>query len=463
MLHQDSTRATASPARQNAVIAALAFAGMGASFLQTLLIPLQNHLPRLLDASAASTAWVITITLLVSAVMTPIAGKLGDMYGKKRVACWLLVAMVAGSVICALSAGLTGLIIGRGLQGMGMGVIPLGIALLRDILARERLGSAISLVSATLGVGGAVGLPISAYVTQHFEWHLLFWITTANGLLALALLIWIVPKDSRGSGGSVDVIGALGLAVALGGLLLGVSQGNNWGWTSPAILSCFGVGIVASLLWVLYELRIANPIVDLRVTVLPPVLMTNLASVAMGFALFSSSIAFPQLLQLPVAAGGFAVPLFQAALMLMPAGIAMLLVSPFAGKAQAKWGPRPLLVAGAMILTFAYGLCLVVQLSPWGISMMNLFLGIGVGLGYAAMPALVMRAVPPTQTASANGVNTLMRAFGTTVAAAVIGAILAAADQNDMLGAFKIVFLLGVIASAGCAVLACLIPVHKDR
>ena len=457
-----TTRAAVSPARQNAVIAALAFAGMGSSFLQTLLIPLQSHLPRLLDSTPSSTAWVITITLLVSAVMTPIAGKLGDMYGKRRVACTLLGAMVIGSIVCALSTGLGGLVIGRGLQGMGSGVIPLGIALLRDVLSREKLGGAISLVSATLGVGGAIGLPISAYVTEHYEWHLLFWITTCSGLLALALLLWVVPKDQPGTGGSVDVIGALGLAVALAGLLLGVSQGNSWGWTSPAILTCFGVGIVAFVLWVLYELRIANPIVDLRVTVLPPVLMTNLASVAMGFALFSSSIAFPQLLQLPTEIGGFGVPLFYAALMLMPSGVAMLIVSPMAGKAQAKWGPRPLLVAGALILTVAYGLCFALQLKPWEISLMNLLLGIGVGLGYAAMPALVMRAVPLTQTASANGVNTLMRAFGTTVAAAVVGAILAGADHSDMLGAFRIVFLLGIFASATCAVLAFLIPVRKD-
>ena len=455
------SRAALSPARQNAVIAALAFAGMGTSFLQTLLIPLQSHLPRLLDAPATSTAWVITITLLVSAVMTPISGKLGDMFGKKRVACIMLVLLIAGSVICALSHGLWGLVVGRGLQGMGAGVIPLGIALLRDVLAREKLGSAISLVSATLGVGGALGLPISAYVTENFEWHMLFWLATANGILALVLISLIVPKDRAGSGGSVDVVGAFGLAVALAGVLLGISQGNNWGWTSPAILASFAVGLIAFVGWTLYELRISNPIVDLRVSVLPPVLMTNLASVAMGFALFSSSIAFPQLLQAPVEIGGHGVDLFHAALMLMPAGLAMLVMSPIAGRAQAKFGPRPLLVAGAMILTIAYGTCFMIDLAAWQISCMNLLLGIGVGLGYAAMPALVMRAVPQNQTASANGVNTFMRSFGTTVAAAMVGAILAGADHSDMGSAFKVVFLLGVIASALCAALAFLIPTRK--
>ena len=161
---QDRSRLTHVP-RPGLVIAVLAFAGMGASFMQTILLPIQSELPLLLDESRDVTAWAVTVTLLVAAICTPISGRLGDMYGKKTVALVLLGLLVLGSVVAALSPSVAFLITGRGLQGMGMGVIPLGISILRDVLHRERLGSGIAMVSATLGVGGALGLPISAFVS----------------------------------------------------------------------------------------------------------------------------------------------------------------------------------------------------------------------------------------------------------------------------------------------------------
>ncbi|GAA2246908.1 MFS transporter [Herbiconiux moechotypicola] len=444
--------------RQNLVVAVLAFAGMGASFMQTILIPIQSQLPRLLGAEPSSTAWVITVTLLASAVAVPIAGKLGDMFGKRTVALVLLGVLVAGSLVCALSPGLVTLIVGRALQGMGMGVIPLGISLLRDVVDTRRLGTSIALVSATLGVGGAIGLPISALVTENGDWHLLFVLATAVSLVAFVLVFLVVPATGVRTGGRVDLLGAAGLAVGLVGLLLAVSQGNVWGWGSPATLGCLAGGVVVLLAWGWYELRTRNPLVDLRVSARPAVLTTNLASVAMGFALFSSSIAFPQLLELPVAVGGLGLDLLSASLLLMPSGLAMLAMSPVAGRIERAVGPKPLLVAGAAVITIAYLVCVFVPLQAWTILVVNVVIGIGIGLGYAAMPALIMGAVPRSETGAANGLNTLMRAFGTTVASAVVGAILAASAGADVTGAFGLVFVLGLVAAVICAVIALLIP-----
>lgn len=186
-----------SSTRQNLVIAVLAFAGMGASFMQTILIPIQSELPRLLNADPAETAWVITVTLLASAVAVPIAGKLGDMYGKRTITLVLLAILVLGSVVCAFSPGLWLILVGRALQGMGMGVIPLGISLLRDVVDPAKLGTAIALVSATLGVGGAVGLPVSALVVQNADWHMLFWFAAIVSAIAFLLVLIIavcIPK-----------------------------------------------------------------------------------------------------------------------------------------------------------------------------------------------------------------------------------------------------------------------------
>ncbi|MHA6692927.1 MFS transporter [Devosia sp. A449] len=452
-----------SNARQNLIVGALAFAGMGGSFMQTILIPIQGELPRLLDAPAGDTAWVITSTLLAGSVCTPIAGKLGDMFGKRKIALILMALIVLGCMICLFSTGLPMLIVGRTLQGVGMGVIPLGISMLRDVVDPRKLGTSIALVSATLGVGGAIGLPLSAYVTQNFDWHMLFVVAGAISTISLVLMATIVPNTTVKAGGRFDLLGAIGLVIGLVGVLLAVSQGNRWGWTSVSTLTSVGVGVLAFAAWAWHELRVNNPLVDLRVSARPAVLLTNLASIAMGFALFSSSIAFPQLLGLPIASGGLGVDLLLASIVLMPSGLAMLAMSPIAGRLSLRVGPRFLLIAGASVIAFAYLLCVVFQLNFWLIALINTIIGVGIGLGYAAMPALIMSAVPRNETGAANGLNALMRSLGTTSAAAIVGAILAGATAGNQTGSFAIVFILGFLAAALCATIGCFIPKSANQ
>lgn len=452
------------PVRTGPVVAVLAFAGMCAAFTQTILIPIQGELPLLLNASSSSTAWVITITLLVAAICTPISGKFGDMYGKRRVALILLGILVLGSVVAALSPSVIMLIVGRGLQGMGMGVIPLGIAILRDTITADRLGTAIALVSATLGVGAALGLPMSAFVTEHFDWHVLFWVAGAFGVTAFVLMATLVPESTLRVGGRVDAIGIIGLAVGLSGVLLAISRGNDWGWTSPRTLGCLVGGIVVLLVWGWLELRSHEPLVDLRVSARGPVLLTNLASIAMGFALFSAQIAFPQLLELPSEIGGVGLPLLQASLVLMPSGLAMLVMSPLAGRLERRWGPKPLLVSGSAIIGAGYVIAVLTDLHVGHILLINILIGIGIGLGYAAMPTLIVRAVPESETGAANGLNTLMRSLGTATAAAVIAAILARSttEVDGVLApsatGFETAFLFGLGAAVLCTVIAAFIP-----
>src|SRR5690606_37494478 len=357
--------------------------------------------------------------------------------------------------------------VGRGLQGMGMGVVPLGISILRDVLHRERLGSGIALVSATLGVGGALGLPISAYVTEHYDWHVVFWVAAGIGLLALGLVARIVPVSTLRTGGRLDVVGVAGLAVGLTGVLLAVSRGNDWGWGSPRTLGLLGGGLAVLLVWGWYELRVAEPLVDLRVTARGTVLFTNLASIAMGFALFASNVVFPQLLELPAPAGGLGLTLMQASLVLMPSGLVMLAMSPVAGRLEHTVGPRPLLVAGAAVIAVSYVIAVGVDLGVWSVRVVNVVVGACIGLRFAAMPALIMRSVPSHETGAANGLNTLMRSLGTTSAAAVVGGVLAAGGAQyqgvpvPSGDAFRTALLLGLLASVVCTVLALFIP--RDR
>lgn len=445
---------------QGAIIVVLAFAGLCSSFMFTLMVPIQSKLPELLDAGREDTAWVVTSTLLAAAVITPISGRLGDMYGKRRIVLVLVAVMVVGSVIAALSAGIVGIIVGRTLQGAIVGVVPLGISIMRDVLHEDRVDSAIAFMSATLGVGGALGLPISALVTERSDWHVLFWMAAGLGTLVFAAVLWIVPVSVLRTAGRFDYVGAAGLAVGLVGILLAVSRGNEWGWGSPVILVLGLGGGVVLLAWGWYELRVAEPLLDLRVAARPAVLLTNIASVAMGFSLFASNVVYPQLLELSAATGvGFGLSLLAASLIVMPSGLVMMLLSPVAGRIARRTGPKLLLLLGAVALIAAYGFTLLFSSEVWHILVANILIGAGIGFGYASMPMLIMRSVPQSETGASNGLNALFRSLGTSAAAAVIGAVLAtyAVDVEGIPVPTAAGFTLSLVLGAGAAVLALIV------
>ncbi len=435
----------------------------------TLVVPIQTRLPELLDASREDTAWVVTVTLLVSAIVTPIAGRLGDMYGKRRVVIALLAALIVGSVIAALSQDIVGIIAGRALQGAAVGVVPLGISILRDLVSQDRVDSGIALISATLGVGGALGMPVSAFVTDVADWHLVFWVAAALGAIVLVLVVLIVPTTTLMTGGRFDYLGAMGLSAGLIGILLTISRGDVWGWASPATIACGAGGLVVLLLWGWYELRAPHPLLDLRVAARRPVLLTNLASVAMGFSLFASNIAYPQMLELPPGSGaGLGLSLVGASLVIAPSGVVMMLLSPLAGRIARTTGPRVLMLAGALALVAAYVFTLVWSSEVWHILIANLLVGVGIGFGFASMPMLIMRAVPPSETGASNGLNALFRSVGPSTAAAVIGAVLAS-HAIDFEGApvptadgFQLAFTIGLLAAITAFAIALFIPSRPD-
>ncbi|MEU3613728.1 MFS transporter [Streptomyces sp. NPDC006872] len=451
--------------RADLVVAVLAFGGIVVSLMQTLVIPIVPELPKLLDAPASDTAWAITATLLAAAVATPVMGRLGDMYGKRRMLLVSLLVLIAGSVTAALSDELTPMIVGRALQGLASGVIPLGISIMRDELPAERLGSATALMSASLGVGGALGLPAAALIADHFDWHMLFWTSAALGAVALVLVPLFVPESKVRTGGRFDLAGALGMATGLICLLLAISKGADWGWGSATTLGLFAAAVVVLLLWGLFELRVEEPLVDLRTTARRQVLVTDLASMAFGFSMFAMSLVLPQLLQLPEATGyGLGKSLLTAGLVMAPTGLVMMATAPLSARVSKARGPKVTLMLGAVVVAAGYGLNIVLMDEVWQLVLVSCVIGAGVGFAYGAMPALIMAAVDPAETAAANSLNTLMRSIGTSTASAVAGVILAqmttafgtAALPSE--NGFKVVMAVGSGAAVLALVVAAFIP-----
>lgn len=447
------------------VTATLAFAGVVVAAVQTLIVPVLPQLPMLLHTSRSNAAWVVTVTLLTGAVATPVLGRLGDMSGKRRSLLLALLLLVVGAVISGCSSALPGMMVGRALQGFSIGAIPLGISIMRDELPPERLSSAVGLMSSSLGIGGALALPAAALVAEHLDWHTLFFVAAGMGAVSVAAVLLVVPESAVRAPGRFDVRGAIGLSAGLVCLLLVISKGGDWGWTSAGTLGFAVSAVVVLGLWGVLEWRTAEPLVDLRTTVRRQVLLTNVASIMAGFALYATQLVPPQLLQLPRATGyGLGQSMVVAGLCVAPAGLLMMAVSPVGARIIRSRGPKASLMCGIVVLGVAYAAGLALLGAAWQIALFSAAAGVGIGLAYAAMPALIIDSVPASETGAANGLNTLMRSIGTSSSSAVVGMVVAhmttrfGATSVPSMAGFRTTFLLGCGACLLSLVVVAFIP-----
>ncbi|MRJ78285.1 MFS transporter [Aeromicrobium sp. SMF47] len=446
----------------------LVFVGLGAlvvALSQSLLIPVLSILPAQLDTSAGNVNWLLTSTLLAAAVSVPIMGRLGDMFGKRRLLLVAVGALVVGSLLTAVTDNIGLLIAGRAIQGCAAAAIPLGISLLAAVLPREKVGSAIALVSAMLGIGGALGLPIAGLVAENADFHVLFWITFGAGLIAFVGILAIVPEAPGRSGGRVDLVGSVLLAAGLICLLLPLSQSSAWGWGDSRIWILLAIAAVLIAVFGFSQMRIKDPLVDLRALSRRPIVLTNLASILFGFALFASFIGTASYVEAPESTGyGFGSSLLVGGLVMLPGGIAMLLLSPVAARLIERRGAPQTLALGAVIVAAGFLMRIVVHDSLWQVIVGSAIVGAGTGVGYAAMPALINAHTPGNEIAAANGLNSLFRSLGSSLASAIGGSILAANTvilgdiAAPSLSAYQQLFAICGGAAVVAAVLVLLIP-----
>lgn len=442
-------------------ITVLASCGLLVSLVQTMVVPLLPQFPRLMSVSPSTASWLITANLIAGAVSAPVLGRLGDMYGKRRMLLVALGMVGSGSLLGAIAPNIAVLLAGRVLQGAAFGVIALGMSLMRDVLPADRVGSGVGLMSSSLGFGGAIGLPITGVVAQFANWRWLFAGAAVFAVLQILLVRRLVPESSLHGGGRFDVLGAVGISVVLVCVLLGISKGNEWGWTSPPVLGLFVVAVVVGLAWGRYELRGRHPLVDLRISARPAVLWTNIASVLIGFAMFTGFVLATQVLQAPVETGyGFGLSLIAAGLVLLPMGGSMVVFSQVSARLSRLRGPRTTLVLGTILLgvgnlafaTLPANLGLLIAASTTT--------AVGAALSYSAIPLLIMRAVPESETAAANSLNTLMRQLGTSSCTAVATAVTTASvlDLDGRILPSGFAYSTAFVA-AGCAGLIALVVV----
>jgi MFS family permease len=449
--------ATTSGSRAGLQTTAIGLGALMAALTQTLVLPVLPTITRDIGASESQATWLLTSTLLVAAVAVPIISRFADMWGRRLMLQISLTALAVGSLIDALTDDPVIMIIGRALTGLSAAAIPLGISLLAATLPPERRGSAMALVSAMLGVGGALGLPLAGVIGDNFDYHILFWIGVVGAVVSLVLVTAVVRETATDGDTGVDVAGIVLLAGGLVCLVLPLAEGTAWGWGSPLTLGLFAACVVLLVALVVVERRVRNPLVDMTALSNPPVLITNIASVFVGFALFASFVGTSNYVQAPEATGyGFGSTVLVAGLTLMPSGVLMLVLSPVAAQLIKRWGGGRVLTLAGLIIAAGLIMRIFATGSLAEVVIGSAIVGVGTGVGYAALPSLISAHSRSEELAAANGINALARSLGSSLASAVGGSILAALTIDlggtavPSLTGYRVLFAI----CAGAAVLA---------
>lgn len=447
------------------VIATLASGGVVVSLEKTSVVPLLPEYPRIFGVTSDDVSWMVTITLLAAAVATPIVSRLADMFGKRRMLLTALAMMVAGAFTASIGGTFVWALVGRGLQGFAGAVIPVGISILRDALPQRRIAGAVALMSASFGIGSALGLPMAGLIYERLGWRATFWVIGVIGVALIAAVIVFVPESRVRTPGRFDYQGALVLSAAMTALLLAISKGGVWGWGSYPILGLFAAAAVLLAVWFPLELRKGEPLVDLRTSARRPVLLTNAGAVLVGFSMYANMLVTTQQLQLSPATGfGFGLSVLVAGLTMIPSGLAMVAAAPLSSRLTNGYGAKVTLVAGCAVMAAGYLSRILLVHTVTGIIIGAVIVSVGTAIAMAAMPTIIMSNVPLTDTAAANGLNTLLRSVGTSTCSAAVATILASVTIQaggriyPGLDAFRIIFVLAGFAALAATGVACLIP-----
>ncbi|OAA27165.1 drug resistance transporter, EmrB/QacA subfamily [Frankia sp. EI5c] len=432
------------------------------ALLQSLVGPVLPTIQRELHTDQTTVTWVMTAYLLAASVATPILGRVGDMVGKKKIFVLALLLLGLGALVSALATNIGVMIVGRAVQGCGGAILPLSFGILREELPPEKVGTAVGVVAALTAVGGGIGLVLAGPIEDAFGYHWLFWAPMILVLIAAAAAAKFVPESRNRRPGGVSWLGGFLLAGWLITLLLGVSQGRNWGWTSTRVLGLFGAAVVLLVLWLVAEDRAREPLIDLQMMRRRPVWTTNLVALLFGMGLYGTMTFLPAFLQTPSSVGyGLGASVTESGLYALPMTLSMFFVSLVSARIAAAIGSRATVVGGALVSVAPLVMYAYANDRPWEILLASTVFGAGMGLVFAAMANIIVESVPPTQTGVASGMNANIRTIGGSIGSAVMAVLVAGGATTGQLpkaSGYTHGFLFLTVATVAAALVALLIP-----
>lgn len=445
----------------------LSIAALAVALAQTIVAVVLAPFAHGLGTNVVGATWLLTAFMLSSAIATPIAGRLGDQIGHRRVIVAGLVLLIAGSILAALSTRADwygGALAGRIVQGLAGGVFPCAFGLARQALPARRLPGLVATLSAMFGVGGALGMVVAGPLADIGGLASVFWLVAV--LAALALLgILVAPAQLYGVGrrARLDLPGGALLAAALVAGLLAISQGRQWGWNSAAVLGLIAAAVILAAGFAVTERHTSTPLVDMRLLVGRNLLAVNLATIVIAVGMFAAVVLVPLLAQTPARLGyGFGFDPAQTGLLIAPMGLLMVLAAPLTPRLSKIVGSRAVFQIGAVLAAIGLLGFAALHDKPATVALSGAVLGIAYGLGFGSLGNLVIDATPPDQTGAATGINTILRTVGGAIGSAMAAAIVAS-TANVTSGApaeagYTTAFVVAAAIALGAAGIAAAIP-----
>jgi EmrB/QacA subfamily drug resistance transporter len=441
----------------NITLAVLALGGVTYAVLQSLVIPAIPSIAHSLHTSEDSASWLLSGPLLAASVFTPIAGRLGDIYGKERMLVLMLVLLAVGTIWAAVSNSILELDLARAVQGAAGGIFPLAFGVIRDEFPPQRVAGGIGLMSAILGIGGGFGILLSGVIIEHLSWHWLFWAPLPLTVIAIVACYLFVPESPVRTPASINWIAALLMTIGLSAVLIAISEATIWGWGSPKTIALIVGGLAFCAIWIAWEIRSRTPLVDMRLMRLRPVWTTNLAAALLGGGMYAAFIIVPEFVTLPKSTGfGFGSSVIGSGLFLLPTTLMMLIMSLQAGRIAHRFGSKHSLVVGTAGGGAAFVMLVFAHSAPLYFYISMGLLGFGIGLAFAALGNLIVEAVPRSQTGVAGGMNTVMRTLGGALGAQIAATFVADHVHRGvpLIGGFTLAFafsaaslIIGVLAA----------------
>ncbi|WP_280264869.1 MFS transporter [Nocardia wallacei] len=456
----------------NVVFAVLLLGISAYALLQSMVVPVLSLLIPALHTDQNTATWLMTGYLLSASVATPILGRIGDKVGKERMLVVTLVALAVGSLIAALTDSVGVMIVARVIQGLGGGVIPLAFGIIRDEFPARKLHGAVGIASSLIAVGSGVGLVLAGPIVDHLDYHWLFWVPMIITTIAAVAAVLFVPESPVRSPGRINWGAAFLLSAWLVALLLAVSKGPSWGWGSPVTLGLFAAAVVCLIGWIVVELKSVTPLIDMRTMRIPAVWTTNLVAILTGAGMYAMMTFLPQLLQTPKALAGYGLSasITQSGLYMLPLSVAMFVIGLTIGPLSARISPKFIVLIGTALTIPAFGMLALGHNQSWQVYVAGVLLGVGIGMAFSSMPAIIVAAVPPAQTGAATGMNANVRTVGGAIGSAISSVILTSGTHTASgfpadSGYSNVFWFLGGIAvlSAAAAVIVPTVRAHDPQ
>jgi MFS family permease len=395
------------------------------NYVETMVIPGVPTIQKDFSTTSSVVSWITSAFLIVGSAVSPLFGKLGDSYGKKRMFLTALAFYTAGVGVAGFSPSIGFLIAARAIQGIGFAIVPLALAIIAETFPKERIATAQGVVSATFAIGAALGLVIGAYIVQNLGWQWAFHTAFILSIVLFAVITRLLPPGSPGTRLKVDYETVLLLMTGISLLLLYLTEGPYEGWYSVYELSALAAGMALTAGFFIAESRRTNPLIQMSLLRIRNVFVANGVGILSGIGMFMLFFAVVYYTELP-GPFGLGLDVLTAGLTMAPATLVMLVVGPGLGRLTLRSGPKPTMFLGGVIAIAGFALFLFNRTTTTDVviaTAVSLTGAIGVIIPIVNMISI---SLPKENVATGLGLNTMLRNIG-----GAVGPVLATTIMNS--------------------------------